>query len=152
MSDQIFQIFSSGMRFWFILLIGGMLVALAIISFREYKDRRVVLADVSRYVGYLEVLEGPEGMYGSRVGLTHDNSIGSGATCEICFRDPGVEKYHAELTMKEDYMILYPAAKAIIKLNGARVRGVTEVYNGDILTFGSIETLLFIRQEDTDED
>ncbi len=150
MSEQVFQILSGSMRFWFILLIGGMLLALVFISLREYKDKRSVIADVSRYIGYLEILYGPEDMLGARVGLTNENTIGSGSSCEICLHDASVEKFHAELIKQGEEMYLYPKSPST-KLNGARISQPTEVFNEDIITFGGIETLLFIRLEDEDD-
>ena len=151
MSDAIYSTLAYVLRYWFVLLFVLMLIGLVLVSVKEFKEKKLVLTEVGRYIGYFEVTEGPEEMMGTRIGLTEENTIGSGKNSDIYFGDRSVAKNHAVLYMRDDKMILQPTGNGLVRINGRRAEKPHAVKPGDTLSFGAIEVEI-IRKERSAED
>lgn len=79
--------------------------------------------------------------------LLRDNTIGSGRSADIVIRDASVQRAHALLYMQGGELILSPLAKGITQINGRRANQAYAVHTGDIISFGRVETRVFIRPE-----
>ncbi len=151
MNEAVFETISYIMRYWFILLIGIMLIGMFYISIREYRNRRTVLAELGRFLGYLEITDGPEDLIGIRIGVTDDNQIGSLSSSDIMIKANGVEKKHAKLYLENDGFILEPLGNGLTTVNGRKIRSKKAVRHGDYFEFGDIELFLYIKEQSDDD-
>ena len=100
MINSIYQILAIGLKYWFILVAIIMLWLIISTSRREYRERRSLLGQLGNYIGYLEIVGGLQGEKGTRIGISRENTIGSGKTVDIVIRDRSVEREHAFLYLK----------------------------------------------------
>ncbi|MGI6664905.1 MAG: FHA domain-containing protein [Christensenellaceae bacterium] len=146
-SNAIFSALSVGMRYIFILIAGIMLFMIITISRREYKERRAALGEIQYYIGYLEIIAGVPDAIGVRIGITADNTVGSGRSADIVIDDKSVGRSHALLYRAGDMVVLAPLAKNETKINGRRATKAYQIYSGDVITFGNVEASVFLREE-----
>lgn len=152
MNSEVYGAVAFVMRYWFILVIGLMLVAVVVASVSEYKQRKQVIGKVSSYVGYIEIVSGPASVLGTRIGVTTENLVGSSRNADIYITDPSIAKNHAMLAMKEGALILTPMASAPTKINGRRAAKAHQLFTGDIVSFGNVDVYVYIRQEEEHDD
>ena len=152
MTKEIFETASIGMRYWFILVIGFMLFALIYVSVAEFRQRKNVMGEVGKYIGYLEIVGGADDVLGRRIGIMEENMVGSSIHADIVIHKPGIKKNHAMLYRKDGRLMLMPMAKGATKINHRRAERVHEVYTGDILSFGDVDCRLFLKEKDEEDD
>ena len=151
MTQDLFDTFSLGMRYWFIAVIAFMLIALIAVSLAELRERRNVMGEINEYIGYLEILSA-DGENGKRIGLKEQNMIGSSSSADIIFRNASLKRNHAVIARDGDKLLLTSVGGGKTCINGRRVGERTfELFSGDKLTFGDIECTVFVKEE-TDED
>jgi hypothetical protein len=152
MSGVLYDAVAFGMRYWFLLLIALMLFTLIGISVSEYRQRKSVMGIVGQYIGYIEVTGGDEESIGMRIGLTAENLIGSGKRADIVIDDPLVAKIHAQITYRDGRLYMKPLGGNRAKINGRLATREHEIVTEDILTFGSISCVVYLREADEDDD
>ena len=152
MINSIYQILAIGLKYWFILVAIIMLWLIISTSRREYRERRSLLGQLGNYIGYLEIVGGLQGEKGTRIGISRENTIGSGKTVDIVIRDRSVEREHAFLYLKGNELILSPLIKGVTWINGRPATQAFAVSSGDLLSFGNVVTRLFLRPELEDYD
>jgi len=147
MSEAVYGTVAYVMRYWFFGLVCAILLGLILISIREYKNKKTVMGEVHRYIGYIEILCGPEDMVGTRIGLTAENTIGSSQRADIMIADRSVQRSHALIYLSEDgSLVLSPLGGGKTKINGRRAIRAHEIKTGDIVAFGNIEAYVYIKE------
>ena len=148
MGKPVFETISYIMRYWFIFLTLLILAYMFLISIRDYRNKRNLMSDLGRFMGYLEVTDAEEDIVGIRVGITEDNLIGSGSSADIVINAEGIEKKHARLFENDGVFYLESYASTPMKVNGKVYSSQAPVKNGDYIEIGSIELYLFLRSGD----
>jgi len=143
--NALYDVFAFGLRYWFLLLIILIFVALVWVSVSEYKQRKYVMNEIGTYVGYMEIVDGPEEILGQRIGLMNDNSIGRSKRSDISINDRSVQKTHALIYLRGGHMFLSPMQNSATQINGRRATRVHEIYTGDTVTFGDITGTVYIK-------
>ncbi|MDD6879789.1 MAG: FHA domain-containing protein [bacterium] len=152
MAKSLFDTLSLGMRYWFIAVIALMLIALISVSVAQLRERKSVMSEIQRYIGYLEIIAPEELGVGERVGLTKENSIGSSEMSDIIIRHPSVAKSHAVIAQKGKKLMLTSIGGGRTYINGRRVKSHTfEIVSGDCVGFGDVSCKVYIK-DDSDED
>lgn len=144
---SIYKVLAAGMKYWFLCLAVLIVMLLISVSKKEYRERRAVLGEIGQYVGYLEIVGGLPEAQGMRIGVARDNTIGSGRSADIVIRHSSVQRAHALLYMQNGKLILSPLAKGITQINGRQANQAYAVHTGDVISFGRVETRVFIRPE-----
>ena len=152
MPEAYYDAIAFAMRDWFILVAGLMLLALILVSRSEYRARKAVMGEVGAYVGYLEVIGGADDVLGERIGIMNENTVGSARQADIVINDASVQKSHAMIYKKGDKLILTPLQKGMTKINGRRAVRPHELFTGDRVSFGNIETLVYVKPKGEDDD
>ena len=62
MSPSVYEAIAFAMRYWFILVIAIILIAVIVISVREYKARKSVMSRMAEFAGFLEIVGGAEAL------------------------------------------------------------------------------------------
>lgn len=152
MNSELYGTVAFAMRYWFILIIGLMLLAVVIASVSEYKQRKNIIGKVSSYIGYIEITSGPQSILGTRIGIKTENLVGSSRSSDIYITDPSISRSHAMLAMKDGQLILTPMANAPTKINGRRATKSHELFTGDTVSFGDVDVYVYIKQEEDEND
>lgn len=152
MESAIYDVISYAMRYWFIAIIALMLIGLISVSVSEYKQRKSVMGEIGRYVGYLEFVDGLPAAEGMRIGLTPENLVGSGRRADIVIDDPSVEKSHALLYVKDGALVLSPLGAGETKINGRRAVRAHGLVPGDEVSFGNVTARVYLRGEEEGDD
>lgn len=144
---SVYKVLAAGMKYWFLFLAVIIVALLISVSRREYRERQAVLGEIGQYVGYLEIIGGLAEAEGVRIGIARDNTIGSGRSADIVIRHPSVQRSHALLYMQGRELMLSPLTKGVTKINGRRANNAYAVHTGDMISFGKVDTRVFIRPE-----
>ncbi len=134
------------MRYWFIFVVVGILIAVIYISYKEYKEKKYVKGTMSQYFGYLEIVGGPPEFLGDRFGVRRQNTIGSSRKSDIMLPDNTVQKNHALLYMKQEDLVLEPTAKAATQINGRRATTAHRLKTGDVVSIGDVDFAVYIKR------
>lgn len=147
-SNAVFNTISLGMRYWFLIISGIMLLMIVVISKREYKERQAALGEIRYYIGYLEILGGmPKEDVGVRIGITADNTVGSGRSSDIVIVSPSVERSHALIYRQGNKVMISPLSRGETKINGRRAVKNHQIKSGDVIEFGKVGLRVFLREE-----
>ncbi|MBQ9942155.1 MAG: FHA domain-containing protein [Christensenellaceae bacterium] len=152
MSGAVYETVAYIMRYWFIAVIGLMLLTLILVSRREYRERKAVMGEVGQYIGYLEVIGGADDVLGERVGIMKENRLGSSQSCDIVISDPSVRKNHAVIYKKDDQVILVPTEAGSTRINGRRATRPHAIITGDVVQFGDISARVYVKPPVSGED
>lgn len=149
MSNAVYEALAYAMRYWFIAVAVGILIAMVVASYREYKETRQVRSELSRFQGYLEIVGGPEAFIGDRFGIREDsNAIGSSPDCEIVLPDDTIEPIHAFLYMDNGNLILEPRGPGgSTKINGRLAVRRHALKTGDVVSVGDVSFAVYIRRK-----
>lgn len=148
-----FEALSFAMRYWFLFVMAIILILVIAVSVGEYRQRKWVMGEIGRYVGFLDVVDAEdENLVGIRFGLFPENSIGSLKKSDVYLKDPSVLKTHALMYQKNGDMYLSPMSNGVTTINGRRASKAHKVYGGDIITFGDVTTRLFLRAKGGEEE
>ncbi len=146
MDQMVYEAIAYAMRYWFIFVVLGILVAVIYISYREYTEKKYVKGTMSRYLGYLEIVGGPGEFVGDRFGIREKNTIGSSKKCDIMLPDSTVLKTHALLYMEGDDLILSPTGHSNTKINGRRATQKHTLRTGDTVSVGDVDFAVYIKR------
>ena len=152
MNSVMYEAVAFGMRYWFILLIGLMLIAMIAVSVNEYRQRKNIIGEVTQYRGYIEVTGGNDELIGTRIGIMDENLIGSSRNADILISHPSIEKNHAQMTMRDGKLFLTPLSGSPTKINGRVATKTHRIFTGDTVTLGDIDFYVFIKEKDEDDD
>lgn len=148
MSQELYEVVAYAMRYWFILLMALMLFAVVLISVREYRERKVVLIEAGKYIGYIEIVAGNEDLVGMNIAFTDKNTVGKSSGSDMVIDDPSILKSHALLYLKNDSMNVSPMGEnALVRVNGRRISRAKRVCDGDTIDFGDIISVLHMRND-----
>jgi len=134
------------MRYWFVFAMFVILAAVVYASVSEYRQRKYVMAEVGRYIGYMEIESGPEELIGERLGIREENTVGRLARSDISIDDYSVAKTHALLYKKGDDLFLSPLGRAVTMVNGKKIVHPQVLRTGDVITLGEIDARVFIKR------
>lgn len=146
MTSAVYEAISYAMRYWFIAVVLGTLIAMIYISYKEYREKKSVRSELDQYVGYLEIVGGPEQFIGDRFGIRPRNWIGRSKRDDIVLPDASVEQSHAQLYMDGDRLILEPGARGSTKINGRRAVRRHALKTGDVFSIGDVDFAVYIRR------
>jgi len=132
------------MRYWFIFVVLGILIAMIVISVREVREKRQALTEIGRYIGYLEIVGGPEEYWGDRFGLREQNMIGSGGLADILI--PTIAKTHAHIYRQDEDLIFEPERGRVTKINGRRATNPHILKTGDVVTLGDVDLRVYLKR------
>jgi pSer/pThr/pTyr-binding forkhead associated (FHA) protein len=146
MDGSMYEVVAYIMRYWFVFAMFVILIAVIYASVSEYRQRKYVMEEVGRYVGYLEIESGPEEFIGERRGIEKENTVGRLTRSDICINDYSVAKTHALLYQKGEDLYLSPMGRAITMVNGTRITKPQALRTGDVVTLGEIDVRVFIKR------
>jgi len=138
-----------GMRYWFIIAAGIVLLVAALLSVREYREKRLVLGVAQQSIGYLHIVSGPDEIQGENIPLMRQNTIGRSRRVDIVLRDRSIGKAHSQLYLREDgSVILSRLGRGEVSVNGAALQRSAAVYTGDMICLGNIVCELHVKEGD----
>ncbi|MDL2237445.1 FHA domain-containing protein [Christensenellaceae bacterium OttesenSCG-928-K19] len=146
MDGAIYEVAAYAMRYWFILVIVGILVASIYISYKQYNEKKYVKGAMSKFFGYLEIVGGPEEFIGDRFGVREQNTIGSSQHADIILPDKTVLATHALLYVEEGDMILSPTSRSDTRINSRRAINQHKLKTGDIISIGDVDFYVYIKR------
>lgn len=152
MSGTVYEAVAYAMRYWFVLAVCVILIAVIFASVSEFRQRKYVLGEVDSSAGYLEILTGPEEWIGSRMAIKGENTLGRLHKNDICLDDRSVAKSHALLYKEEGDLFLSPAGAAETMVNGRPIEHPQPLRTGDIIKLGNIELRVFIKRTRLQDD
>lgn len=134
------------MRYWFIFVVLGILIAMIVISVREIREKRVALSEIASYLGYVEIVGGPDEFLGDRFGIREQTTIGSSKKSDIIIQGAGLARSHATIYKEGDDIMLRPQNKASTKINNRRAINAHALKTGDIITVGKVELRVYLKK------
>ncbi len=140
------------MRYWFIFVVIGILIAVIYISYKDYREKKYVKGAMSNYFGYLEIVGGPQEFVGDRFGVRVQNTIGSSRKSDIMLPDDTVMKNHALLYMDGEDLVLAPANRSDTQINGRRATTAHRLKTGDTLSIGDVDFAVYIKRTRLSDD
>ncbi len=146
MDQAIYEALAYALRYWFIFITLAILIAVIYISYKEYNEKKYVKGTMQNYLGYLEIIGGPDDFIGDRFGIRKKNIIGSSKKADIILPDYSVLKTHALLYMEGDNLILSPTAQEGTAVNGRKVSKRRILRTGDTVLIGDIEFVVYIKR------
>ncbi|HBU12540.1 MAG TPA: hypothetical protein DEB31_07380 [Clostridiales bacterium] len=146
MDGAIYEVAAYALRYWFIFVIVGILIAAIYISYKQYHEKKYVKGAMSRFFGYLEIVGGPEEFIGDRFGVREQNTIGSAQHTDITLPDPSVLGLHAQLSYEQGDLVLSPQPKSDTKINGRRAAQSHKLKTGDVISIGDVDFYVYIRR------
>lgn len=152
MGESVYEFAAYVMRYWFIFVIVGILIAVIYISYKEYNEKKYVKGTISKFFGYLEIVGGPEEFMGDRFGVREQNIIGSSQRSDIMLPDASVLKTHASLTMVDGDMVLLPAPKSDTRINGRKAIHSHKLKTGDVVSIGDVDFYVYIKRTRIEND
>ncbi|MBQ3274113.1 MAG: FHA domain-containing protein [Christensenellaceae bacterium] len=147
MSPSVYEAIAFAMRYWFILVIAIILIAVIVISVREYKARKSVMSRMAEFAGFLEIVGGADDLIGEKFGICDENLIGSAYSCDICIPDKGVKKKHAVIYIRDDVIMVRPVGRSVILVNEDLVKGPHALRTGDVISLGNASLRVFIKRK-----
>lgn len=151
MNAAMYEALAFAMRYWFIFVIGLMLFAMIAVSVSEYKQRKNIIGEVTEYKGYLEILDENDEIDGTRIGIMDENLVGSSRSADIYITHPSIARNHARMTMRNGKLFLTPLNDNPVQINGHKATKTHRVFSGDHVTFGELETEVYIKGGEEDE-
>lgn len=145
MTTGVYEVFAYALRYWFIAVAVGMLIAMIRISYKEYKARKAVQNELRQYVGYVEIIGGPEEFIGDRFGLRDMTTIGRADYCDIVLPDPTVAGEHAYISMDRGRLVLTPV-DGQTKINDRRAVRPHAIKTSDRIRLGDVEFAVSIHR------
>lgn len=146
MTSAVYEAVAYAMRYWFIAVVVGTLIAMIYISYKEYKEKKTVRTELDQYIGYLEIVGGPEQFIGDRFGIRERNWIGRSKKDDIVLPDETVAQSHAQLYMDGDRLILEPGVRGSTKINGRRAVRRHALKTGDVFSIGDVDFAVYIKR------
>ncbi len=140
MDPNTFNILALGMRYFFVLIILYILFRVIENAMAEYRFNRRFRGEAGGYSSFIECTDAPEESYiGQVYGIKRENVIGSKKQCDVCLPFAGVSKTHAVIFQKGDKLLIYDSGSfAGTYINGEKISGTTQLYDGDYINFGEI--------------
>ena len=144
--DAAYEVVAYALRYWFIAAVLVILIAVIYISYKEYQQKKFVMSEISQFGGYAKIIGGPEEFIGDRFGLRAENTIGSGASCDIVLPDRTVAATHAVIFQDGDDYYLKPIDKAPTKINGRLAINTHKLKTGDAMSFGDVQMRIYFKR------
>ena len=146
MDGLAYEAVSGAMRYWFLLIVAGILIALIRISYMEYKEKKYVKDTIGKFLGYLEIIGGPDDFLGDRFGIRDFNAIGSSRNADIIIPDDSVHKTHAHIFWEKDEIMIRPKNKSGTMINGRKAIGKHRIRTGDVISIGIVDFYVYIKR------
>ena len=147
MTDVVYEAVAFAMRYWFIIAMAVILIAVISISVKEFRQRREVMNRVDEFLGYIEIIGGDSELLGIKYGLREENIVGNSKKANICIEDRSVKKTHALIYWQDDELYVSQMGRATTQLNDRLVERAHTLRTGDIIAFGDVEVRVFIKRK-----
>ncbi len=152
MGAAAYELAAYAMRYWFIFLTVGILIALIYISYKEFREKKFVFTQVEKYGGYLEIVDGPEEFIGDQFGLTEQNTIGRARKCSVSIPDDSILKTHLLIEREEDEFYAIPMSKRSTMVNGRELTRKQRIKTGDVLSVGVVDLEVHLKKARVEHD
>lgn len=146
MSEAMYEALAYAMRYWFIFIMLFILIAVIYVSVKEYRQRKFVMEEIGRYLGYLEIVGGDEEIIGLQYNVASENTIGRSKKSDIYIDDASVNKNHALLYKNKEDFYITAIGKGVVLVNGRKASKDYTLKTGDIITLGEVELKIFIKR------
>lgn len=146
MNGLVYEAVSYAMRYWFIFVVVFILIALIYISYKEYTEKKNVKGAMRQYLGYLEIVGGPQEFIGDRFGIRDNNTIGSSRRCDIMLPDDSVLPNHARLYSENGDLVLTPEKGGDTRINSRRATRSHRLKTGDVISIGHVNFTVNIKR------
>lgn len=149
MDAQVFEAVSLMARYWFVLLIGYILLRIVQNSLDEYKiDRRLRKEGEQSYLAYLKVVDADDAdLMGLVFGLNDYNTIGKSIECDITIPDKTMKKKHAKIYKKGPDWVLEHKRSSMVFINGEESDGLVLLNDNDNVVFSGTMVKFIIRRQ-----
>jgi len=152
MTSQVYEAIAFAMRYWFIIAMIVILLAVIIVSVKEYKTRKTVITRMEEFLGYIEIVYGNDDLIGAKYGICDENIIGSSQSADICINDDSIKKTHAMIYRKGEDLYLSVINKASVLVNGSPAEKAYTLKTGDIVSLGNIDVCIFLKRKRVGDD
>ena len=152
MTPAVYEAVAFGMRYWFIIAIAVILVAVILISVKEYRTRKEAFTRVNAFSGYLEIVAGPDDLIGEKFGICEENLIGSAENSDIRVDDESVRHVHASLYIENGSVFLNPLDESDTYINGRQIFTAEVLRTGDLVGVGDIDMCLHLKRKRVRDD
>lgn len=149
MDAQVFEAVSLMARYWFVLLIGYILLRIVQNSLDEYKiDKRLRKEGEQSYLAYLKVVDADDAdLMGLVFGLNDYNTIGKSIECDITIPDKTMKKKHAKIYKKGPDWVLEHKRSSMVFVNGEESDGLVLLNDNDNVVFSGTMVKFIIRRQ-----
>lgn len=149
MDAQVFEAVSLMARYWFVLLIGYILLRIVQNSLDEYKiDKRLRKEGEQSYLAYLKVVDADDAdLMGLVFGLNDYNTIGKSIECDITIPDKTMKKKHAKIYKKGPDWVLEHKRSSMVFINGEESDGLVLLNDNDNVVFSGTMVKFIIRRQ-----
>lgn len=149
MDAQVFEAVSLMARYWFVLLIGYILLRIVQNSLDEYKiDKRLRKEGEQSYLAYLKVVDADDAdLMGLVFGLNDYNTIGKSIECDITIPDKTMKKKHAKIYKKGPDWVLEHKRSRLVFVNGEESDGLVLLNDNDNVVFSGTMVKFIIRRQ-----
>jgi len=146
---QVFEAVSLMARYWFVLLIGYILLRIVQNSLDEYKiDKRLRKEGEQSYLAYLKVVDADDAdLMGLVFGLNDYNTIGKSIECDITIPDKTMKKKHAKIYKKGPDWVLEHKRSSMVFVNGEESDGLVLLNDNDNVVFSGTMVKFIIRRQ-----
>ena len=152
MTASVYEAVAFAMRYWFIIAMAVILIAVVSASVKEYRSRKYVIKRMEEFLGYLEIVGGPEDLIGTKFGICDENIIGSSSRSDIIIEDKSVKKAHAILYRRGDSLLLSTVNKSETYVNDRPAERAYTLKTGDIISVGNVDMCIFIKRKRVGDD
>lgn len=154
MSASAYELLALAMRYWFILLMGFIVVFLVVAMRREWRIEQAVEKELKPYTGDCALVllsdEDDALPVGTAYPLQGDASLGSGRGCDIRIKSGSLEREHALLRAEHGRVFVFATGKGLVAVDGKPVkRNGRRIKAGQRLQIGG---LVFTVKFDAEEE
>mgnify|MGYP003339605596 CR=1 FL=1 len=147
MSPAVYEALAYAMRYWFVIALTVILIAVILISVKQFRSRKHAFSRVNAFLGYVEIVSAPDHLAGQRFGVCDENTIGGGPDADIIIDDMSVNDIHALLYAEAGELFIRPVDGSEVFLNGYQIKSAAPLKTKDIIGVGDIDLCLFIKRK-----
>ena len=150
MTVSLFETLSFILRYWYILIGIVFTSGLLYVSIHEYRNRKQYIDELEKYVGYMEIVDGPDMTAGSKIVLTEDNTVGKSRNNDVIIDSGLVDKRHMRITLKDGIFYVTPHTGSSVLVDNRKVVRTTAVQSGGMIDINGITARLFLFDKDNE--
>lgn len=151
MSEEIYEVLSLGMRYWFVLL-GGLIVWRAVtwqLKERQARHQRLKQLPDAGLIGEMMVLRGSDELpEGTLIAMPYEGTLGFLRTSDVVVPVEGVAGQHLDFSFQPHVgLLIYPRRHRACAVDGAAITGSrsarrTPMVHGSVLDVGDAQLQL----------